>query len=68
MKRDELEDELRPEYKREDFGPGRRGVHYAEACEGSNVVLLDPDVADAFPTDEAVNNALRELLKLRQAA
>jgi hypothetical protein len=50
MKKDES-DELRLEYRREDLGPGVRGK-YLEACRGgTNLVLLSPDVAKAFPTD-----------------
>ena len=57
-------DELRPEYRREDLGPGVRGK-YAEAYRsGTNLVLLSPDVAKVFPTEEAVNNALRSLIEV----
>ena len=57
-------DELRPEYRREDLGPGVRGK-YLEASHGpTNLVLLSPDVAQAFPTEEAVNEALRSLIEL----
>ena len=55
-------DELRSEYKREDLGSGMRGKHYEEYRKGSNLVLLNPDVAQAFRTDEAVNEALRSLI------
>jgi hypothetical protein len=50
--------ELRPEY---DFYGGVRGKYAARFAEGSNVVVLDPDVAEAFPDAEAVNKALRVL-------
>lgn len=57
-------DELRLEYRREDLGPGVRGK-YAEAYRsGTNLVLLSPDVAKVFPTEEAVNNALRSLIEV----
>ena len=59
-----LDDDLRPEYSREDFGPGRRGVMFDAAQAGSNLVLLSPDVAAAFPTPEAVDAALRGLMRL----
>ena len=56
------QDELRTEYKREDLGAGVRGKHYTVYQEGTNLVLLSPDVAKAFPTDEAVNEAPRSLM------
>jgi hypothetical protein len=59
-------DELRPEYCREDFGVGIRGKYYDAYRKGTNLVLLSPDVAKAFPTEEAVNDALRSLLRLAQ--
>ena len=49
-------DELRPEY---DFTGGVRGKHYAAYREGTSVVLLDADVAKAFPYSASVNRALR---------
>lgn len=64
----EAEDELRPEYKRSDFGEIVRGKYARKIKEESNVVLLEPDVAQAFPNDEAVNKALRYLLELAQSS
>ncbi len=58
------ESDLRPEYRREDLGKGVRGKYYSAYRKGSNLVLLHPDVAKAFPTSEAVNEALRGLLEL----
>ncbi|MCC6196672.1 MAG: hypothetical protein IT518_19635, partial [Burkholderiales bacterium] len=57
---------MRAEY---DFSKGVRGK-YAKRLgkEGSNVVVLDPDVAKAFPTSAAVNEALRIVLKAGQSA
>jgi hypothetical protein len=52
-------DELRPEY---DFSGGVREKHHKAYREGTNVVLLDPDVAAAFPSAESVNRALRMLM------
>ncbi len=68
MKKDSLppKDELRAEYRREDLGEGVRGKYYQAYTNGTNLVLLSPDVAAAFPTAEAVNEALRLLLKLAQ--
>ncbi|HEV2856219.1 MAG TPA: hypothetical protein VHC97_25745 [Thermoanaerobaculia bacterium] len=57
-------DELRPEYKRSDFGELVRGKYVERLKKGSNVVVLDPRVARAFPTSEAVNEALLSLLDL----
>lgn len=57
-------DELRPEYRREDLAKGVRGKYFAAYHKGSNLVLLNPDIAKAFPTSEAVNEALRGLLHL----
>lgn len=55
-------DELRSEYRREDLGPGVRGRHLESFRSRTNLVLLHPDVARAFPTDEAVNKALRSFM------
>ena len=66
-KADADSDELRAEYKREDFGVLVRGKYAARAKEASNVVVLDPDVAEAFPNALAVNQALRGLLELAKA-
>ncbi|MBI4962715.1 MAG: hypothetical protein HY913_05500 [Desulfomonile tiedjei] len=57
-------DELRPQYRREDLGQGVRGKFLESHRAGTNLVLLSPDVADAFPTEEAVNEALRSLIRL----
>ncbi len=63
------EHEMRPEY---DLRGGVRGKYYKEYMEGTNVVLLDPDVAAVFRDSESVNQALRVLIKaagqLEQAA
>jgi len=59
-------DELRPEYKREELGAGVRGKYYDEYTKGTNLVLLSPGVAKAFPTEEAVNQALRSLIEIAQ--
>jgi len=52
-------DEMRPEY---DLRGGVRGKNYERYRQGTNLVLLDPDVADAFKDAAAVNNALRQFL------
>jgi hypothetical protein len=49
---------MRPEY---DFSGGVRGKYDERYAQGTNVVRLDPDVAEVFPSSEAVNSALRAL-------
>ena len=51
-------DEMRPEY---DFSGGVQGKYAARVAEGTNVVVLAPDVAASFKTSKAVNDALRSL-------
>jgi len=66
MKKAKVSDELRPEYRREDLGQGIRGKYFESYRKGSNLVLLSPDVAKVFPTEEAVNQVLRSLIDLAQ--
>lgn len=61
-----VKDEMRPEYKQSDFKKLERGKFYAEAVKGTSVALLDPAIAKAFPTSEAVNEALLGLLMLTE--
>ena len=61
-------DELRPEYKRSDFGTLVRGKYAARVSEASNIVVLEPQVARVFPNDRAVNQALRRLLRDRKGS
>jgi hypothetical protein len=63
---DELEDELRPEYDFSKMVGGVKGKYVERYRTGTNLVLLDPDVAQAFPTDLSVNEALRLLLQIAQ--
>lgn len=58
----ETTDELRSEYKRSDFGTLVRGKYAARVTARTNVVVLEPEIAEAFPNDSAVNEALRGLL------
>lgn len=53
------DDEMRPEY---DLRGGVRGKYYERYRQGTNVVLLDPDIADAFKDSTSVNAALRQFL------
>ena len=55
-------DDLRPGYDLASLGPGMRGK-YAQRLKGTTLVALQPEVAEAFPTSEAVNEALRVVLK-----
>ena len=66
MKKAKVSDELRPEYRRGDLGQGIRGKYFESYRKGSNLVLLSPDVAKVFPTEEAVNEVLRSLIDLAQ--
>ena len=61
-------DELRAEYKRSDFGPLVRGKYAQRVAESTNIVVLEPQVAKAFPNDRAVNKALRGLLRGRKSS
>ena len=60
-KRHQDEDTMRPEY---DFSKAVRGVTAARYAQGTNVVLLDADVAEIFPDTRAVNEALRTFARL----
>ena len=61
-----LEDDLREEYDETLLKDGVRGKYVQRLAAGSNIVRLAPDVAAAFPTEEAVNEALRLLLKVAE--
>ena len=60
-------DELRSEYKRSDFGALVRGKYAARLAKQTNIVVLDPEVAEAFPNDKAVNKALKGLIEVDEA-
>lgn len=55
------DEEMRSEY---DFSGGVRGKYAKRNEEGSNVVVLDPDVAEVFPNQQSVNQALRALAEI----
>jgi hypothetical protein len=55
--------EMRPEY---DFSGGVRGKYYERARKASNVVVLDPDIAEHFRDSESVNQALRMLISIAE--
>ena len=60
-------DDVRPEYDFASMKGGIRGKHFEEYRKGTNVVVLNPDVAEAFPTEDAVNQALRGILTTTRA-
>jgi len=66
MKKDDVDEEMKPEYQREDLGPGMRAKYQQAYAEGTNLIILDPDVAKAFPSGESVNEALRSLMDIAQ--
>jgi hypothetical protein len=66
-RREEMHDELRPEYNL-DYSKAVRGKYYRRLMEeGSNLVILEPDVAEAFQDSASVNEALRSLLDLTRS-
>lgn len=61
----EMKDDLRPEYDLSELLKGGvRGKYAEQFKKGTNLVLLEPDVAEVFHTDEAVNEALRLAIKI----
>ena len=59
-------DEMRSEYRREELGKGVQGKYFQRVSKGTNLVLLNDEVSKAFPTGEAVNEALLGLLALTE--
>ncbi|MBC7932048.1 MAG: hypothetical protein H7Z38_15935 [Rubrivivax sp.] len=59
----ETDNDMQDEY---DFSAGVRGKYAARYAQGTNVVVLDPDVAKMFPDSESVNKALRALAEIAQ--
>lgn len=57
----EMDHDMLPEY---DFSRGVRGKYVKRYTEGSNIVVLSPDVAKIFRTSESVNEALRTLVRV----
>ena len=68
----DIQDDLRPEYEEAELeallANGVRGKYVERYRQGTNLVKLAPDVAAAFPTEQAVNEALRKLLESRSVA
>jgi hypothetical protein len=61
-------DTLRDEYPENLIKSGVRGKYAKSYREGTNVVLLDPDLHELFPNSEAVNRALRDYVARKRTA
>ena len=61
-------DDLRPEYNLSELGPMVRGKYYVQAIAGTNLILIEPELARVFPDSESVNRALRLLVKTAEAS
>jgi hypothetical protein len=61
-------DELRGDYKRSDFGALVPGKYFMRLQKSSNVVVIDPEIAELFPNAAAVNAALRSLAEIAKRA
>jgi hypothetical protein len=61
-------DDIRPEYDFSSLKGGVRGKYYRRFRAGTNIVRLEPDLARVFPTDEAVNEALRTVVRASRAS
>lgn len=67
MKKIRNKDELLPEYDF-DYTKATRGKYYKKLMnEGSNIIVLEPDIADVFHDSESVNKALRSLLEIARS-
>jgi len=60
-------DDLRPEYDFSSLKGGVRGKYYRRFQAGTNIVRLEPELARVFPTDDAVNEALRTVVRASRA-
>jgi len=61
-------DDLRPEYDLARLAGGIRGKYYREAVAGTNLILIEPELARVFPDSESVNRALRLLMEAAEAS
>lgn len=66
MKKIDEDDDLLPEYDFSQMKGGVRGKYAERYRQGTNLVLLDPDVAAVFPDAKAVNDALRQLMQEKE--
>ena len=64
----QLDDDLRPEYDFSSLKGGVRGKYYRRFQASTNIVRIEPDLAKVFPTDEAVNEALRTVMRVSRAS
>jgi hypothetical protein len=64
---DASDNEMRAEYDFASMKGGVRGKYAARLRKGTNLVLLEPEIAEAFPSDQAVNEALRGMLNTTKA-
>lgn len=65
---DTKDDDLRTEYRRDELGAGVRGKYFDAYMKTHNLVLLRPEVAEAFPSEEAVNEALMSLIRIAKSS
>ncbi len=63
-----LDDDLCPEYDLSQLKGGVRGKYYRQAVAGTNLMVIEPELASVFPDSEAVNRALRLLVDTAEAA
>src|SRR5215210_566617 len=63
----QIPDDMRSEYDFASMKGGVRGKYARRASEGTNIVLIEPEVTDAFPTEQAVNEALKGILNTTRA-
>ncbi|MEK7408675.1 MAG: hypothetical protein AAB225_26715 [Acidobacteriota bacterium] len=63
-----LDDDLRPEYDLSQLKGGVRGKYYRQAVAGTNLMLIEPELANVFRDSESVNRALRLLVDAAAAA
>jgi len=63
-----IDDDLRPEYDLSQLKGGVRGKYYRQAMAGTNLMLIEPELAEVFPDAESVNRALRFLVDTAEAA
>ena len=61
-------DDLRPQYDLSQLGGGVRGKYYRRVTAGTNLVMIEPDLATLFPHSKAVNRALRVIAEAAQTA
>ncbi len=65
--KDNFEDDMHPEYDFSQMKDGIQGKYAEKLRQGSNIVRLEPDVAEVFESEASVNEALRSLIKLAKS-